>query len=106
MRIGIGGTAELERKSGEDGRKQTVAQQAQYGDVRLATLLDGVSLRSGRPAPDLKIQQVTNDSRKVVPGALFVAIHGEATDGNLFAKDAASRGALAVLSGTAAPADW
>ena len=106
MRRGLGGTAEVERENGEDGRKQTVAQHAQYGNVRLATLLESVEVRSGRPSADLKIQQVTNDSRKVKPGALFVAIHGEATDGNLFAKAAAMNGAAVVLSGAAAPADW
>lgn len=98
---------ELEGESIEDGRKQTVAPQRQHRNVTLATLLEGVEVRSSAVAgADLPIQQVTNDSRKVQPGALFVAIHGEATDGNLFAKDAAARGAIAVLSATAAPADW
>jgi len=106
MRKESGNTAELERENGEDGRKQTVAEQRQYGDVRLATLLEGVNVRSGLPERDLRIQQVTNDSRKVKPGALFVAIHGEATDGNQFAKDAVGHGAAAVLSSSLAPADW
>ena len=106
MRNGIGETAELEKESREDGRKQTVAPQRQYGNVRLATLLEGVDVRLGRSVAELQIQQVTNDSRKVRPGALFVAIHGEATDGNRFAKNAANHGAVAVLSGTAAPPDW
>ena len=51
-------------------------------------------MRSRLPARELLIRQVANDSRKVHAGALFVAIHGVATDGNLYAKDAASRGAL------------
>jgi UDP-N-acetylmuramoyl-L-alanyl-D-glutamate--2,6-diaminopimelate ligase len=106
MRKGFGDTVELEKEGTEGRRKQTVAQQGQHRDVRLATLLEGVEVRSGEPAADVRVQQVTNDSRKVQPGALFVAIHGEATDGNLFAKDAATRGARAVLSGTAAPANW
>lgn len=106
MRKAISGTAELDREGREDGRKQTVAQQGQFGNVRLATLLEGLEVRAGLPTTDLRIQQVVNDSRKVQAGALFVAIHGEATDGNLFAKDAAKRGAAAVVSGTAASADW
>jgi UDP-N-acetylmuramoyl-L-alanyl-D-glutamate--2,6-diaminopimelate ligase len=108
MKKGFGNTAELKSRGGEggeDGRKQTVAQQGQHGDVRLATLLAGIEVRSGAGA-DLRIRQVTNDSRKVQPGSLFVAIHGEATDGNLFAKDAATRGAVAVVSATSAPANW
>jgi UDP-N-acetylmuramoyl-L-alanyl-D-glutamate--2,6-diaminopimelate ligase len=106
MRKGIIGTAELDRKGREDGRTQTVAQQGQFGNVRLATLLEGVQVRAGLPTTDLRIQQVVHDSRKVQGGALFVAIHGEATDGNLFAKDAAKRGAVAVVSGTTASVDW
>src|SRR3974377_869401 len=105
MRKGFGDTVELEREGPGGRRKQTLAQQGQHRDVTLAILLESVDVRSGAPAADVRVQQVTNDSRKVQPGALFVAIHGEATDGNLFAKDAASRGALAVLSGTAAPGD-
>jgi len=107
MRDGFGSAAEREKEGIEDGRKQTVARQGQYGDVRLGTLLEGAGVRSGTtPAADLRIQQVTNDSRKVRPGALFVAIHGEATDGNLFVNDAAAHGASAVLSAAAAPAEW
>lgn len=106
MRNGIGGAVELEKENGEDRRKQTVAEQGQRGNARIGALLEGVEVRAGRPDGDLQIQQITNDSRKVERGALFVAIHGEATDGNLFAKNAAERGAAAVLSGTAAPAGW
>ena len=50
------------------------------------------------PQSELQIRQVANDSRKVRPAALFVAIHGVATDGNLFAKDAVTRGAAAIMS--------
>ena len=106
MRRESGTTAEIEGENGEDGRKQTVAQQGQQGDVKLGTLLQGVEVRLSQPVADLPVQQVTNDSRKVKPGALFVAIHGETTDGNLFAKNAAEHGAVAVVSGTAAPPDW
>jgi UDP-N-acetylmuramoyl-L-alanyl-D-glutamate--2,6-diaminopimelate ligase len=108
MRKGFGNTAELETrggKGGEDGRKQTVVQQGQYGDVGLATLLAGIEVRSGA-GTDRQIRQVTNDSRKVRPGALFVAVHGEATDGNLFAQDAATRGAVAIMSAASVPANW
>jgi UDP-N-acetylmuramoyl-L-alanyl-D-glutamate--2,6-diaminopimelate ligase len=54
----------------------------------------------------LPIEQIANDSRKAKPGALFVAIHGVATDGNLFAKDAVGRGAVAVMSEDPTPAQW
>jgi UDP-N-acetylmuramoyl-L-alanyl-D-glutamate--2,6-diaminopimelate ligase len=89
----------------EAGRKQTVAEQEHSGELTLRALLDGVPLRSA-PSQDLRVRQVTNDSRKVQPGSLFVAIHGLATDGNLYAREAATRGAVAVLSENPAPADW
>jgi UDP-N-acetylmuramoyl-L-alanyl-D-glutamate--2,6-diaminopimelate ligase len=105
--MGIGCDVEKDNRTrGEDERKQTVAQQGQPDAVSLRWLLEGIDVRSALPASDLPISQVANDSRKVQPGALFVAIHGVATDGNLFAKEAASRGAAVVLSESAAPADW
>ncbi len=47
---------------------------------------------------DLEVTDVTHDSRKVQPGALFVAIRGLASDGNRFAEAARKRGAIAVAS--------
>ena len=41
---------------------------------------------------------VTHDSRRVVPGGIFVAIQGAHTDGNLFVGEAAKRGAIAIIS--------
>lgn len=109
MPTGISGTSEMERGGGWSGqaeRKQTVAERVQSGGVRLRALLEGVEVRSGLPEGELRIQQVANDSRKVQPGAVFVAIHGEAADGNLYAKDAATRGATVVLSESPAPEQW
>jgi UDP-N-acetylmuramoyl-L-alanyl-D-glutamate--2,6-diaminopimelate ligase len=90
----------------EDERKQTVAEQKHPSGKPLQVVLEGVELRAGVPAPDLLIEQVTCDSRKVSEGALFVAVHGVATDGNLYVKDAVARGARVVLSADATPADW
>jgi len=41
---------------------------------------------------------VTHDSRRVVPGGIFVAIQGAHTDGNRFVGEAAKRGAIAIVS--------
>jgi UDP-N-acetylmuramoyl-L-alanyl-D-glutamate--2,6-diaminopimelate ligase len=50
------------------------------------------------------VSGVTHDSRAVSPGAVFVAIPGQRSDGAAFAAQAASRGALAIVAETAAPA--
>jgi UDP-N-acetylmuramoyl-L-alanyl-D-glutamate--2,6-diaminopimelate ligase len=48
---------------------------------------------------------VTNDSRRVVPGGIFVAITGARVDGNLFVNDATKRGANAIISERPRPAE-
>jgi UDP-N-acetylmuramoyl-L-alanyl-D-glutamate--2,6-diaminopimelate ligase len=109
MPMGFSSTPEIESKSRQyrkGERQHTVAGQQQSGSVTLRALLEGVQVRSGLPAVELRIRQVANDSRRVQAGALFVAIHGEATDGNLYTKEAVARGAVAVMSENPAPADW
>ena len=109
MSRGLKVAAEMEKtgtRLREDERKQTVAEQKQLGGKLLHEVLEGVELRAAAPARDLLIEQVSCDSRKVRQGALFVAVHGTATDGNLYAKDAVERGARVVLSADAAPAGW
>jgi UDP-N-acetylmuramyl pentapeptide synthase len=43
------------------------------------------------------VTDVAYDSRKVEPGALFVAIPGQRYDGHDFVTDAVARGAVAVV---------
>ena len=71
--------------------------------MRLAKLLRGVDTRDGAAHGDLEISELAYDSRLVKPGTLFVAIHGEKTDGNKFVSDAVGRGAVAVISEQAIP---
>jgi UDP-N-acetylmuramoyl-L-alanyl-D-glutamate--2,6-diaminopimelate ligase len=109
MPTGIRSTSETEigrGRSREAKQKQTVALQEQTDGVALRTLMEDVTVMSGLPERELLIRQVANDSRKVHAGALFVAIHGVSTDGNLFAANAVARGAAAVMSENAPPADW
>lgn len=47
--------------------------------------------------PDVEITQVTADSRRVAPGALFVAVRGTQTDGHSFLAEAVRRGAVALV---------
>ena len=48
--------------------------------------------------PGLSVSEVTHDSRRSGPGALFVAIRGLSTDGNAFVAAARKKGAVAVCS--------
>src|SRR6266852_3539922 len=66
--------------------------------IRLAKLLRGIEPKVLVTNGDLKIADVAYDSRRISPGALFVAIRGEKTDGNKFVADAVGRGAVAVAS--------
>lgn len=54
-------------------------------------------------ASDPIITGVTSDSRKVAPGALFVALPGAAADGRAFIPQALAQGAAAVLAPTDTP---
>ena len=73
--------------------------------MKLGELLQGVSgLEIGAPAA-LEITSLAYDSRRVERGALFFAIRGEKADGHDFIPQALERGAAAVVSERAAPAD-
>jgi UDP-N-acetylmuramoyl-L-alanyl-D-glutamate--2,6-diaminopimelate ligase len=47
---------------------------------------------------EVEVHRVVYDSRRIQPGDLFVAIPGELYDGATFARDAVSRGAVAVAA--------
>lgn len=49
---------------------------------------------------EMNITSIAADSRRVRPGALFVAVPGTKMDGGQFITDAASRGAVAALAAT------
>src|SRR5262245_21115045 len=52
----------------------------------------------GAPVRDgLNVSAITSDSRRVTPGSLFVALRGVQSDGHNFAKQAAERGAVAIV---------
>lgn len=64
------------------------------------TLAD-IASAIGVPAPagqgDVMVRSVEFDTRRITPGALFVALRGDRSDGHLFAQAAADAGAVAVL---------
>ncbi len=62
--------------------------------MRLSELAAGFSVNA-RHDPD--ILAVTEDSRKVKPGSVFIAVRGTSLDGHAYGPDALARGAVAVV---------
>jgi UDP-N-acetylmuramoyl-L-alanyl-D-glutamate--2,6-diaminopimelate ligase len=63
--------------------------------VRLSALLPEAAFPSDLDRP---VAGVSEDSRRIAPGWVFVAMPGVTTDGHLFAADAVRRGAVAVVA--------
>ena len=66
--------------------------------MKLKELLTGISVLKCTADPELEIKEIFYDSRKVIPGSLFVAVSGFAADGNKFIPMAAEKGAAAVVT--------
>ena len=67
--------------------------------MKLRELLLGVPVVECSADLETEITEVCYDSRKVTPGALFVAISGFASDGNRFIPMAMEKGACVVVTG-------
>src|SRR5205823_4165375 len=83
--------------------KQSARDSAAHRGRKLSEVLQGVETALPAAANSLEIRQVACDSRKVRPGALFLALHGAKADGNKFIQDALKRGAVAIASEEPAP---
>jgi UDP-N-acetylmuramoyl-L-alanyl-D-glutamate--2,6-diaminopimelate ligase len=66
--------------------------------MKLKDLLAGTGFIPPSESLEEEISSVAYDSRRVLPGSLFVAIRGGSVDGNRFVRDAIERGAVAVVS--------
>lgn len=64
---------------------------------RVEQLLEDLEYQCIQGSVRTEISQVAYDSHKVVPGALFVCIRGNETDGHRYAREAVDRGAAAIL---------
>ncbi|HXW08185.1 MAG TPA: Mur ligase family protein [Vicinamibacterales bacterium] len=64
--------------------------------MRLSTL--AADLGSAPLESDPEISGLTEDSRRVAPGMLFVAVPGTALDGHAYIAEAVNRGAVAVVA--------
>jgi UDP-N-acetylmuramoyl-L-alanyl-D-glutamate--2,6-diaminopimelate ligase len=70
--------------------------------MRLATLLEGIA-DVAAPAAELEVSAISADSRRVLPGALFIAIPGATIDARQFIADAQRAGAVAAVAAAPAP---
>ena len=66
--------------------------------MKLKDLLKGIRVLESTADPELDIDNVYYDSRKVTPGSLFTAVSGFAADGNRFIPMALSKGAAVVVT--------
>ena len=66
--------------------------------MKLADLLQGVTVYQATANMDTEITDVVYDSRKVTPGCLFVAVTGFVSDGNRYIAKALESGAAAVVT--------
>jgi UDP-N-acetylmuramoyl-L-alanyl-D-glutamate--2,6-diaminopimelate ligase len=67
--------------------------------VKLGDLLKVLDLKTALPreALESEVSDIAHDSRKVVPGSLFVAVRGFHSDGHQFIPQAIRQGAIAVV---------
>src|SRR5262245_29259073 len=70
--------------------------------LRTEGLLQGVP---GSAQANAIVTGIAHDSRRVQPGNVFIALRGQHADGTAFARQAIERGAIAIVSQDAAPAD-
>ena len=69
----------------------------------LSKIIKAVKAQQVAGRQDLEISSLAFDSRKVKPGALFVAVSGYKIDGHAFISSAVKSGAVAVIAGKDAP---
>lgn len=65
--------------------------------MKLSSLLPVLRVLQRRDTTDNDVVEITADSRRVVPGTLFVAIPGVNADGHDYIAQAAQRGAAAIV---------
>lgn len=74
--------------------------------MKLADLIAGLDVTIARGDPGaVRICDVTEDSRTVMPGSLFVARRGQKSDGRAYVGQACEQGAAAIISDDAAVCD-
>ena len=67
--------------------------------MKLSDLIEGIGNIVVHGNPDIEIESIHYDSRKVTGDALFMAVKGFTSDGNTFVPAAIRNGAVAVMTG-------
>lgn len=65
--------------------------------MKIKELLGGIEVIGMTGSEELEVSGISYDSRKVLPGQLFVALKGETVDGHRFIRSAVNNGAVAVV---------
>ena len=65
--------------------------------MRAEYLLDGIQYELIRGSLEVEVCDITDDSRQVSRGAVFVCMPGPVTDGHIFIGDAIRRGAAGII---------
>ncbi len=66
--------------------------------MKLRDLLSGFSYKIEKGREDIEVTELVFDSRKLVPGAVFVCISGAVHDGHAYAAAAVEAGAAAIIA--------
>lgn len=66
--------------------------------ISLGFILNATGGRLVRECFNIRISSITTDTRKILPGSLFIALKGENFDGHDFIKSAFEKGAYAAIS--------
>jgi len=98
------GVREAESAKLPDERQPKLQEKADRS-LELGGVFAGTQAQISQRAESLQVSGIACDSRKVGRGFVFFALHGAKEDGNKFVRDALERGAIAVASEDAAPAD-
>ena len=65
--------------------------------MKLSQIIQHCGVLSVQGNPDIEITSLTNDSRRVQPGSLFIAVNGCGNDGRAYLDKAIEAGAAAVM---------
>ncbi|HWD90038.1 MAG TPA: UDP-N-acetylmuramoyl-L-alanyl-D-glutamate--2,6-diaminopimelate ligase [Mucilaginibacter sp.] len=63
----------------------------------VSDILNGLPFTELQGSADVEVSSIVFDSRKVVPGCLFVAVRGTVSDGHDYIEQAMAQGAVAVI---------